>query len=282
MKGIPKIKIILTVLVIIFTFIIIFNISKNIDAKPIISKINNQIKNIQSSKIDNKKILNEYIEVTTSCGPYFESACLNVRSEPNVNSKIVTKLRNGIVLKVEKEVIVNNEKWYKITFNDEWLRYNDRLGKDWYISAKYVTLFQDKGMEEVAINTVATSSTKLIIVDLTKQKIYAYENKKLFMEEKVSTGIEIYRTPRGVYHIYKKMPSRYMQGPIEGINEDYYDLPGVPWNLYFTEQGTVIHGAYWHNEFGKRMSNGCVNVSPEKAKELYKWAELGTQVIVRD
>lgn len=276
-----------TKLLILFLFVILVIFLTTLNApinkeKKIFSNSITSDELVQNDKNETPKKLLGYIEVTDSCGPYFESACLNVRSEPKVDSKVVTKLRNGMILRVEKEVTLNGEKWYKISFKDEWLRYDDRLGKDWYISAKYVTFFFDKGIEEVPVNTATTSNTKVIIVDLSDQKLYAYENKKIFMEQSVSTGIEIYRTPRGVFHIYKKTPSRYMQGPIEGVNDDYYDLPGVPWNLYFTEQGTVIHGAYWHNEFGKKRSSGCVNVPPEKAKELYNWAELGTLVIVRD
>ncbi|MBI2047734.1 MAG: L,D-transpeptidase, partial [Parcubacteria group bacterium] len=56
----------------------------------------------------------------------------------------------------------------------------------------------------------------------------------------------------------------------------------VPWNLYFTHQGAVIHGTYWHENFGKPSSNGCVNVRPAQAEKLYKWADVGTRVTVRD
>ena len=74
-----------------------------------------------------------------------------------------------------------------------------------------------------------------------------------------------------------------MQGPLPNlIDQQYYDLPGVPWNLYFTDGGAVIHGAYWHNSFGMRYSHGCVNVPPSQARELYNWAPLGTKVIVKD
>ena len=44
----------------------------------------------------------------------------------------------------------------------------------------------------------------------------------------------------------------------------------------------MIHGAYWHDNFGKKWSSGCVNLDPEKAKELYMWAEIGMEVTVRD
>ena len=74
-----------------------------------------------------------------------------------------------------------------------------------------------------------------------------------------------------------------MQGPLPYLaRSDYYDLPGVPWNLYFTQQGAVIHGTYWHNSFGEAYSHGCVNVRPNEAERLYHWAPLGTEVVVRD
>ncbi len=35
--------------------------------------------------------------------------------------------------------------------------------------------------------------------------------------------------------------------------------------------GAAIHGAFWHNDFGVQRSHGCVNVSPEDAKWIYRW-----------
>jgi lipoprotein-anchoring transpeptidase ErfK/SrfK len=74
-----------------------------------------------------------------------------------------------------------------------------------------------------------------------------------------------------------------MQGPLPYLADiQVYDLPGVPWTLYFTAQGAAIHGAYWHNEFGNPHSHGCVNLPPKEAKLMYDWAQLGTTVIVQD
>lgn len=112
--------------------------------------------------------------------------------------------------------------------------------------------------------------------------LYAYDGDKLFMEEKISTGLELTPTPRGFFTIYRKSPTRYMQGPVPGITDQEYDVPGVPWDMYFTEQGGAIHGAYWHDHFGEPWSHGCVNLPPEKAKELYEWAPIGTSVYVHD
>ena len=103
------------------------------------------------------------------------------------------------------------------------------------------------------------------------------------MELPISTGLELTPTETGTFTVFKKTPSRYMQGPLPGfVDRQAYDLPGVPWNLYFTQGGAVIHGAYWHNSFGKPYSHGCVNLPPQQAKKLYNWAPLGTKVIVTD
>lgn len=222
----------------------------------------------------------EYIEIQGSCGAYFNGTCVNVRSGPGTNYNVVTRLRNGVILQVAKSVKVKGKTWYKITFK-EWLRYPERVNTSWYVSADYARPFFDKGTQQLTAGQIA-STTKKIIVDRTKQLIYAYDGDTLFMKQKVSTGILATPTPRGIFTIFKKTPSRYMQGPIPGISTMYYDLPGVPWNLYFTNEGAVFHGAYWHEEFGHPHSNGCVNLPMNKAEELYAWADLGTKVIVRD
>ena len=221
-----------------------------------------------------------YIEVTDGCGPYFEGTCVNVRSGPGTQYPVVTKLRAGVVLRVASSIESDGHTWYKIAF-DEWLRYPERVQGAWYVAGDYVRSFSDNAPEELAPGVHATS-TKHIIVDRSEQMLFAYDGNELFMREKISTGIEITPTPRGTFVIFKKTPTRYMQGPIPGISDKMYDLPGVPWNLYFTEQGAVIHGAYWHNHFGEPWSNGCVNLPPQDAKRLYEWADLGTTVTVRD
>jgi L,D-transpeptidase catalytic domain/Bacterial SH3 domain len=248
----------------------------------IVTKIVSPFHIIETKEPETKELFH-YVEITDSCGPHFEGTCLNVRKEPNKGGEVLTKLRNGVVLKVLEKSDHGGETWYKVTFDDEWLRYPDRVSKDWYVSGNYVQPFLNEGIQELPPQGAAqSSSTKRILIDRSEQKLYAYDGTKLFMEEKISTGLEISPTPRGIFHIYKKTPTRYMQGPIIGISEKYYDLPGVPWNLYFTEQGAIIHGAYWHNNFGKQWSSGCVNMLPEKAKELYMWADLGTEVTVKD
>lgn len=220
-----------------------------------------------------------YLEVRESCGPYYDGECLNVRTGPGMEYSVAFAVREGAVLHFSAVEERAGRRWLKVAF-DEWIRYPDRLPRNLYIAEEFVHTFYHEGPREIALGQATTS--KYILVDVSDQMLYAYEGAALFMAEHISTGIELTPTPRGTFSVFRKTPSRYMQGPLPGISEKYYDLPGVPWNLYFTPQGAVIHGAYWHDKFGQQWSNGCVNMPPKRAKELYEWADLGTVVIVRD
>ena len=58
-----------------------------------------------------------------------------------------------------------------------------------------------------------------------------------------------------------------------------YNLPGVPYVMYFA--GARPHpGVDLHNNFGRPMSHGCVNMRIPEAKWLYNWASIGTPVSV--
>lgn len=224
-----------------------------------------------------------YIEIIASCGPDFGGdLCVNMRSGPGTEYPEVTHLRTGLVLKVERETLRSEEHdWYKVIFDGE-IRYPERVKGDWYVAVDPAAVreFGDEG-DRVTAPGATTTTAKRIVVDRSEEKLYAYDGDDLFMEEQISTGLEGTPTPRGTFSVFKKTPSRYMQGPLPGVSDQVYDLPGVPWNLYFTADGAVIHGAYWHDRFGEAWSHGCVNLAPQNARRLYEWAELGTPVTVR-
>jgi LysM repeat protein len=118
----------------------------------------------------------------------------------------------------------------------------------------------------------SVTSGKQIVVVLSQQRTYAYEDGRLVREFIVSTGRAATPTVLGSYTIVRKLPSQRMTGP-------GYDLPGVPWVMYFY-QGYSFHGTYWHNNFGTPMSHGCVNMRTPEAEWLYNWAPIGTSVVV--
>ena len=114
---------------------------------------------------------------------------------------------------------------------------------------------------------------KQIVVDLSEQKTYAYEDGVLVYDTLVSTGLPGTPTVTGDYQIYHRTPAQRMVGP-------GYDLDNVEWVQYFFE-GYGLHGTYWHNNFGHPMSHGCVNMTNEAAKWFYDWATYGTPVHVQ-
>lgn len=221
----------------------------------------------------------QYLTVVSGCDWAGVGACVNMRSGPGTKYPIIERLRIGVVLMVGDSVEVDGLTWYKVVFNT-WLRYPERVEGDLYVAATdSVELFRNVGDQEVS--RVNASSTKRILVDSSEEMLYAYEGDTLFMQESISTGLDDSPTPHGTFFVFKKTPSRYMQGPIPGISDQYYDLPGVPWDLYFTQQGAVIHGAYWHNNFGQSWSHGCVNLPVDKARKLYEWADVGIPVVIQ-
>ncbi len=116
-------------------------------------------------------------------------------------------------------------------------------------------------------------SGRQIVVDLSDQRTYAYENGGVVRNVLVSTGLPATPTVQGDFRIYTKLASQTMTGP-------GYRLPGVPYVMYFY-QGYSFHGTYWHNNFGFPMSHGCVNMPTPEAEWLYNFAEVGTPVHVQ-
>ena len=271
----------------------------------------------------------KYIMIRNSCAYNFTGkACVKIREEPNIKSKIIVRARAGMVLRVESTTTSETgDMWYKIKFTEK-LVYPERTKdiKGYYVRSDLVEPL--RGVEAIVYHEDdIVNDNKRIIVDISEQRLYAYENNKVLYKMKVSTGLTDTPTTADEYYITYKTPSRYMQGPnkenleienkkiISNANsisssttintnnattsaglaartrlytststdvKGYYDLPGVPYVMYFSEDGSAIHGAYWHNNFGRHHSHGCVNLSVPDSEKLYQWAESGTNVIIRD
>jgi lipoprotein-anchoring transpeptidase ErfK/SrfK len=112
-----------------------------------------------------------------------------------------------------------------------------------------------------------------IEVDTSRQQLVAWNNGRIDRIFNVSTGKRSTPTPSGTYSVQSKYRSTSMQGA------GYY-VPDVPYAMFYSG-GYALHGAYWHNNFGTRMSHGCVNLGVRQARWLYNWAPVGTTVVVR-
>lgn len=121
-----------------------------------------------------------------------------------------------------------------------------------------------------------TELNKHIYVDLSAQRLYAYEGNNLVYFFYISSG-KWRPTPTGEFKIWIKLRSTRMVGGDKSLGT-HYDLPNVPYTMFYyndhvaKEDGYSLHGAYWHNNFGHPMSHGCINISPTDAEKLFKWA----------
>lgn len=140
-----------------------------------------------------------------------------------------------------------------------------------------------KEKELAVMGTSTPSGDKHIYVDLSTQTLVAYQGTTQILKTFVSTGKWV-DTPTGNFNIWQKLRATRMKG---GEGQDAYDLPNVPYVMYFYHD-FGLHGAYWHDNFGHQMSHGCVNMRQVDAKILYEWADepsgdtKGTAVSVCD
>lgn len=121
------------------------------------------------------------------------------------------------------------------------------------------------------------TADKLITVDTTKQRLYAWEGGQIQKEFLVSTGMRYTPTVKGSFKIRRKVSLQDMKGSYPPY-EPYY-IKNVPNVMYFYG-AYAIHGTYWHNKFGYRASHGCVNLALNDAEWLYNWSGVGTRVEV--
>lgn len=181
--------------------------------------------------------------------------------------------------------------WYKLI--DELLRV------EYHVPAIHLRILAPSEFEPISPDVPADQ--KRIEVNVTQQKVYCYEKDELVFETKVCTGVNYFptgmipwETPKGSFNVFSKMPSKHMgDGRLSGNPEDY-ELPGVPWTTFFEQSGVAFHGTYWHDDFGRRLSHGCVNMRSDEAKWLFRWATpnyepvqmektgYGTRVLVYD
>jgi len=145
-------------------------------------------------------------------------------------------------------------------------------------------------------------SNKRMEMNLAAQSLTCYEGDTPVFQTLTASGLGgVLATPPGEYCVLLKQASRHMSNvPYEGSPElqttDIFDLPGVPWNTFFAMDGSAIHGAYWHNDFGVPRSHGCINVPIRAGQWIYRWThpiggyedeyiqsscKVGTKMVIR-
>ncbi len=113
-----------------------------------------------------------------------------------------------------------------------------------------------------------------IDIDIDQQVLVAYEGPWPIFATLVSTGRDSRQseTPVGVFQIWAKLEYSDMDDIERTDVEKNYSIQDVPWVQFF--KGSYgFHAAFWHDDFGRRRSHGCINLSPADARYLFQLTE---------
>ena len=136
-----------------------------------------------------------------------------------------------------------------------------------------------KGGSAAAPAGPAGGGTKRIVVDLSEQRMYVYQNGQVIWNWVVSTGRPGQATSAGHFKVLNKIPNAYAS--TWGLQMPYW--LGIYW------AGSLQNGIHalpimsngqklWDGYLGQRVSFGCVILSTQNAKTLFNWASIGTPV----
>ena len=185
--------------------------------------------------------------------------------EPDANSDVLYRLYYETVHWVKASAIHAGDGhiWYALL--------DDKFDQLYYVPAEHIRLIPDA--ELAPLSPEVADRDKRVEVHLRDQVVLAYERNNVVFATRASTGMKrqsgSYTTPDGEFITFHKRPTRHMAAG--DIAASGFDLPGVPWVLYLTQSGISFHGTYWHNDFGRPRSHGCINLTPQAAKWLYRW-----------
>lgn len=186
------------------------------------------------------------------------------RKAPFVYAEGGYRIYYGTTHWVTRVVVTRDEKsiWYEI--------YDPVIKKFLYVRSQDMRLVPDD--ELTLLSPEVPPEQKKILVDLSTQLVTAFEGEKLVYSERCASGVQGTDTPKGEFLTYHKAPSVHMTNEGDAVeNETVYSLPGVPWCSFFTSRGNAFHGTYWHNDYGRPRSHGCVNLPSSASKFLYRW-----------
>ncbi|MBE9114649.1 L,D-transpeptidase [Lusitaniella coriacea LEGE 07157] len=135
-------------------------------------------------------------------------------------------------------------------------------------------LFAQPSQEQISqrIAVLKNSSQRWIEINLSTQRLIAWEGGQSVYAVIISTGKPATPTRPGIFAIQDKQPSARLRG-------SNFDVPDVPFILYY-DGGSAIHGAYWVNRFGQPVSHGSIYMAVNHARWLYNWAYVGVPAIV--
>jgi len=173
---------------------------------------------------------------------------------------VARKLYYGTVYRVVKAIVDEHGGWW----------YQLKEGLTW-APGPYVPTWSVRRILPEEIAPLSPGRTnKWIKIHINAQLLSCIEGDNQVFVTRIGSGLSGTATPRGEFRLLYK---RHTQRMIGGSESERYDLPGVAFPVYFTYSGVAVHGTYWHNDYGRRHSHGCVNVTNEAARWIFRWTD---------
>lgn len=136
---------------------------------------------------------------------------------------------------------------------------------------------------------------KEIIVSLSHQWLWAYDNGKVVFNAAVMTGRPALPTPTGTYHVFLKLHPTTFTSPWPPGSPYWYAPTFINYALEWRAGGFFLHDSWWHSVYGPGTNgwhfdpkfgwqwgtHGCVAMPFSTAQWLYYWAPIGTTVVIK-
>ncbi|MBN1260963.1 MAG: L,D-transpeptidase [Anaerolineae bacterium] len=145
--------------------------------------------------------------------------------------------------------------WYRLQEGISW-------GPGPYVPAWSVRRLTPADLQPIS----RAQADKRIEVYIHDQVLLCFEGDEMVFNTPIASGVHGTDTPLGEFHVLYKRYTRRMVGAD-------YDLAGVPYPVYITQNGVAIHGTYWHNDYGQRHSHGCLNIPSSAARWIFRWVD---------
>ncbi len=139
-----------------------------------------------------------------------------------------------------------------------------------------------------------TAAGKEILVSLSRQWMWVYQNGVVVYNSAVMTGRPALATPTGTYHVFLKLhPTTFYSSWPYG-SPYWYPPTFINYALEWRAGGFFLHDSWWHSVYGPGTNgwhydpqfgwqwgtHGCIAMPLSAAAWLYNWAPIGTLVQV--
>jgi lipoprotein-anchoring transpeptidase ErfK/SrfK len=135
---------------------------------------------------------------------------------------------------------------------------------------------------------------QLILVSLSQQWLWAYQDHRMVFRSAVTTGMPQLPTPAGTFHVRWHIQNTTFYSPWPVGSPYYYSPEHINYAMYYADFGYYIHDAPWRETFGPGTnyphtepdgstatgSHGCVNMPTGAMSWLYRWARDGATIVI--